>query len=82
MFVTVVGPCVHGRCEYLLANGRLSRPRFCRRPIELRARGTTHWRLDRRLRDLPPGRYVVRSDAVDGLHQHQRRPSTASFRID
>jgi dienelactone hydrolase len=71
VYVSVYQTLKHGRCRFLRSSGRLSRPRSCRHPIEFRARGTSHWRL-RRGQHVPRGRYLVRSDAVDGLHRHQR----------
>lgn len=71
VYVAVYRNLPHNRCRYLRANGRLSAPRACRRAIRFRATGTTHWRLRRRMR-VPPGRYLVRSDAVDGRGVHQR----------
>jgi hypothetical protein len=37
---------------------------------KLPAHGTRHWTLRRRLH-LGPGRYVIATDAVDALGQHQ-----------
>jgi hypothetical protein len=79
VYVSIFKTLRHGRCRYLQANGRLSRPRSCRRPLELRARGTSHWRLNRR-QHVPAGRYTVRSDAVDGFHRHQRQSRASSAR--
>ncbi len=72
VYVSVARPVGRGRCRFLTGGGRLSRPRTCRRPIELRARGTRRWRLCRRL-SIPAGHYLLRSDAVDGRGRHQRR---------
>jgi hypothetical protein len=60
----------HRRCRFVTAGGKLSKARSCSRPIELRARGSAHWTL--RVRTIPMGQYLVRSDAVDRLHHHQR----------
>ena len=46
---------------------------------KLPARGTRHWTLDRRLY-LGPGRYVIVTDPVDALGQHQL-PSNSSEAI-
>ncbi len=76
VYVSVVRSAGHGRCRFLLANGRLGRARSCRRPVELRARDTGRWRLRRRV-DLPAGHYLIRSAAVDGFGRHQRRSGAA-----
>ncbi len=72
-FVIVSRSAAHGRCRFLTSGGELSTPRSCRQPIELRAEGTTHWTLSRQHLSPTPGRYEIRSDAVDGLHHHQKR---------
>jgi dienelactone hydrolase len=58
-----------GRCQFVQSSGQLSSPRSCANPIELPARGTASWALRRRVQ-LPKGRFSVRLDAVDALHQH------------
>ena len=70
----------HGRCRFLTSHGKLSKARKCSRPLWLRARGTTHWKLRLRVR-LPAGRYFVRSDAVDVARQQQRRDATSRIRV-
>jgi poly(3-hydroxybutyrate) depolymerase len=70
----------HGRCRFLTAGGRLSRPRSCRRLIELPAAGTGHWRFHRRL-SIPPGLYVIGADAVDAQHHHQRRSGASVMSV-
>lgn len=44
-----------GRCRFVTRRGRLTRPRSCRRPVFIRARGTSSWRLQ--LRRPPRGAY-------------------------
>jgi hypothetical protein len=66
-----------GRCRFVRKDGTLGGKRSCKRPIELRARGTVKWGLRLKVA-LPAGHYSIRSDAVDGLRHHQRR-SGASF---
>lgn len=70
----------HGRCRFLERHGRLSRPGACRRPITIRAHGTRHFTLRLRFA-IPAGRYVVRSDAVDGRHRHQRRSRASQLKV-
>jgi hypothetical protein len=77
VFVMIYKAASHGRCRFVKRNGKLSALRACTRPIEYRARGTSKWKLRRRMR-IPPGRgYLVRSDAVDGLGRHQRHSSVS-----
>jgi Zinc carboxypeptidase len=74
---------VRGGCRYLQGNGRLSRRRACRRPIIIRARGTTRWRFNRRAR-LPRGRYAAWAVGVDARGNQERgrlRGRTVSFRV-
>ncbi|MGH2891373.1 MAG: hypothetical protein ACRDNJ_17290, partial [Solirubrobacteraceae bacterium] len=80
VYVSVYRNLRYGRCRFLQRSGRLGRRRSCRRPIELRARGTRHWRVRRRIR-IPRGSYLVRSDAVDGYGRHQRRSGGSVVRV-
>ena len=66
----------HGRCRFLERGGKLSRPRPCSRPIEFKARGTSHWSLGLRI-PVPSGRYLIRADAVDQLRHHQPRTAAS-----
>jgi hypothetical protein len=62
------------RCRFLRADGRFGPRASCRRPRYVRAAGTDRWRF--RLPRLAPGRYVVRSRAVDaGGNVEPRRRS-------
>jgi dienelactone hydrolase len=70
VWVTVYKVLRRGRsCQFLLASGGLSRPRSCLAPVAFRARGTSHWKLQRS-QHVPAGRYYVRADAVDGFDHH------------
>jgi hypothetical protein len=80
VYVMVYRRAAHGRCRFVLRGGALSRPRSCRRPIEFVATGTARWRLRLRAR-LAPGRYVIRSVAVDRLHHRQPRSTTSQTTI-
>jgi hypothetical protein len=80
VFVTISQPVGHGRCRFVARSGALSPARSCRRPIALVARGTSRWSL-RLSVALPPGRYVIRSDAVDRLHHHQIRSAASVARV-
>jgi hypothetical protein len=80
VWVSVYRTYAHGRCRFLLDSGRLGSRRACKRPVHFRARGTAHWSLRRRLR-IPRGVYLVRADAVDGLHHHQRRSGASVVRV-
>lgn len=59
-----------GRCAFAGRGGRLARPRSCRRPRYLTARGTSAFRL--RLGRLARGSYRVRVLAVDGRGNRSR----------
>jgi hypothetical protein len=74
---------VKGGCRPLRPNGRLGPRRSCRKPILLRARGTTKWRFARRVR-LPRGRYglwVMARDNVGHREHGKRRGRRATFRL-
>jgi dienelactone hydrolase len=76
VYVMIYKPAAHGRCRFLEHRGMLSSPRPCDRPIEFLARGTSKWSL-RLLTPVPPGHYLIRADAVDRLHHHQRRTAAS-----
>jgi dienelactone hydrolase len=82
VYVMVYRATSHGRCRFVQRSGALTRPRSCSRPIEFVARGTAHWSLTLPL-ELAPGRYLIRSVAVDRLHHRQPRSaaSRTSIRI-
>ena len=80
VFVTIYEPVRGGRCRFLLRGGRLTRPLPCSRRIEFLAHGTTRWTLRLRIH-IPPGGYLVRSDAVDGFHRHQRHSGESVARV-
>jgi Zinc carboxypeptidase len=68
-----------GRCQSVMANGRLSRPRSCRQPATyLRAQGTLEWRLDKRVR-LPRGVYKLWVRGIDRAGNHERRDARRNF---
>lgn len=76
VYVMIYQPAPHSRCRFLERSGKLSRPRPCGRPIEFLARGTSSWSLRLRIA-APPGHYLVRADAVDRLHHHQRHSAAS-----
>jgi poly(3-hydroxybutyrate) depolymerase len=80
IFVSVYRTSGHGRCRFLLPGGGLGAKRSCARPVQFRARGTGVWSLRRHLR-IPAGSYLIRADAVDGLHRHQRRSGASVVRV-
>lgn len=80
VYVMIYRPAAHRRCRFLRRNGTFTRPRSCYQPIEYLASGTTHWRLRLRIR-IPPGSYLVRSDAVDGYGRHQRHTAASVKRV-
>ncbi|MDX6698660.1 MAG: hypothetical protein QOE65_2057 [Solirubrobacteraceae bacterium] len=85
-----VGRKVGGGCRFLMARGRLSARRDCRRQIFLRARVAanrrgpgSNWTFARRAL-LPPGRYFVLTrsrDLVRRLEPKPRRRELAYFSI-
>jgi hypothetical protein len=80
VYVMIYRPAPHGSCRFLTRAGFLTRPIPCTRPIEFLARGTTSWVLILHIR-IPPGIYLVRSDAVDGFGRHQRHSSASVVRV-
>ncbi len=80
VYVMIYQPAAHGRCRFLERSGKLSRLRPCSRPIEFLARGTSHWSLRLRIA-APPGHYLIRADAVDRLHHHQRHSAASVIGI-
>ena len=67
-----------GRCQYLQANGRLSKPRSCRTVTYLPARGTLSWRFDRTLR-LPRGHYKIWVRSADEARNVERKDARRNF---
>jgi dienelactone hydrolase len=82
VYVMIYRAVGHGRCRFVQRSGALTRPRSCGGPIEFTARGTSRWSLRMTL-TLAPGRYVIRSAAVDRLgHRQSRSPAAlASIRV-
>ena len=80
VYVMIYRKAAHGRCRFLEPGGKLSRPRLCNRPIEFKARGTSHWSLRLRI-PMPSGRYLIRADAVDQLRHHQPRTAASVITV-
>jgi hypothetical protein len=80
VYVMIYKRASHGHCRFLRRDGTFTRPRSCYRPIEFRASGRTRWHLRLRIR-IPPGVYIVRSDAVDGYGRHQRHTRASMKRV-
>jgi hypothetical protein len=80
VYVMVYRLAAHRRCRFIERSGALSRPRSCRRPIEFVARGTSRWSLRRQL-SLAPGRYLIRSVAIDRLHHGEPRSAASRASI-
>lgn len=69
------------RCRFVTsAAGKLGRPRACTRPVRIRAKGKTTWRLVLK-RKLPPGRYTLQVRAADPTGARQVKPAKRSFRV-
>jgi hypothetical protein len=67
-----IGRKVGKQCRFLKANGRFGAKRSCLRTQYLRAKGTTRWTLNKRVR-LPRGSYLVWSRAIDSAGQIERK---------
>jgi len=60
-------------CRFLTRKGRLTGYRYCRRPVLLRARGTTRWRIAVKPdTSLPPGEYRAVVRAFDAVGNKER----------
>jgi hypothetical protein len=70
----------HKRCRFVQPNGRLSGRRTCARRLQLRARGTNHWRLWLPHAHLKPGRYTVTVRVVDLAGNRAQRTKTRRVR--
>jgi hypothetical protein len=72
------------RCRHLGPSGRFGKPRSCRKPHYLRARGTRRWRFASR-RALRAGTYVVRVRARDSRGKRsvasRRRHTTVTITL-
>jgi hypothetical protein len=74
---------VHGTsCRFLTSRGTLTQGRRCRRPVLIRTRGTTRWRLHVR-GSLPPGRYRLVARGIDaaGNKERPRRSNSTHVRV-
>jgi hypothetical protein len=69
-----------GRCRFIRANGRYTRPRPCTRPVRIDANGIDPWQRRVRVRRMRPGRYVVVARAVDRDGNRSNRARRA-FRV-
>jgi dienelactone hydrolase len=78
--VTVSTKASRHRCAFLKTNGELSAPRSCSKPIELLARASTSWRVQRSVH-LAPGSYLVQSQAIDARHSHQNGTSAITLAV-
>jgi hypothetical protein len=63
------------RCRFIGSNGKLGKARRCTKPVFLRAKGASSWKLRLR-RALPPGRYTVRVRARDRVGNVQAAAAT------
>jgi BNR repeat-like domain len=75
VFVSVAKVRGNGRgknCRFLTKKGTLTGFRRCRKPVLLRASGTTKWRITLRPRNLPRGNYRVVVRGVDASKNKER----------
>jgi len=63
------------RCRFLSARGAFGRARSCAKPVYLRAKGTTSWRLELK-GSFPAGTYRVGVRARDGAGNRERVKTT------
>jgi hypothetical protein len=82
VYVAISKRASHGKCRFLTRNARLSHRRSCKRPHQIRAKGTRGWSL-RIARKLPRGRYklVVRALDRKGNREGARKGNTLTFRV-
>ena len=59
-------------CSFLTKQGTLTPFRSCRKPVLLRAKGTSRWRITLTARGLPPGNYRVVVRGVDASKNKER----------
>lgn len=75
VFVSVAQVRGNGRgknCRFLTKNRKLTSFRRCRKPVLLKASGTTNWRITLRPRSLPAGNYRVVVRGVDASKNKER----------
>jgi hypothetical protein len=77
-----IAKLVGKKCRFLTRNGKLTRRRSCRKPLQLRARGLKGWSIHVNGR-IAPGRYRLIVRAVDrkGHREGARRANTMRFRV-
>jgi hypothetical protein len=61
----------HHRCRFVKKNGRLGKRRRCRRARWVTVQGRRNWHL--RTRRLRPGRYTIRTRAIDRAGNKERK---------
>ena len=79
----VRGKTKHQTCAFLTPRRTLTGFRNCRRPVLLRARGTSKWSITLAPRGLPAGNYRVVVRAVDASKNKERpkRTNIAGFKV-
>ena len=80
VLVSIYKTVGHGRCRFLTKRGKLSAARSCDRPLWLRATGSKHWVL-RLKHKIPKGHYLIRAQAIDALHHHQRKAAESVVKL-
>jgi hypothetical protein len=74
----VRGPVKHQTCAFLTAKGSLTSFRNCRKPVLLRAHGTSKWSITLKANGLPRGNYRVVVRAIDAA-KNKERPKGANI---
>ena len=68
------------KCRFVQANGKLTKARSCKKPVFLRAKGTSTWSLSLK-RKLPRGKYTIQVRARDAAGNRQSTTSKRTKRI-
>jgi hypothetical protein len=79
----VRGKTKHQTCAFLTQTGTLTSFRSCRKPVLLRARGTSRWSITLKPKGLPRGNYRVVVRALDASKNKERPagPNIARFKV-
>jgi hypothetical protein len=79
----VQGKTKHQTCAFLTQKGTLTSFRSCRKPVLLRARGTSRWSITLKPKGLPRGNYRVVVRALDASKNKERPagPNIARFKV-
>ena len=68
------------KCRFVKANGKLTKARSCKKPVFVRAKGTSNWSLSLK-RKLPRGKYTIQVRARDAAGNRQSQAVKRTKRI-